>query len=134
MSPAAANSLRSPPLDRYQEQSFQQLCLLWRIRDQFWPDIDEPAARQAFTLAWAEYGEAILAQHNVYPGDYIMARAKVWIAGVDSPQFLKKLEVWLGAPDAKGTDERDIPKLFTYPTAGPGTHAAVIRGIPSFSA
>jgi hypothetical protein len=98
VSPAAANSLRSPPLDRYQEQSFQQLCLLWRIRDQFWPDIDEPAARQAFTLAWAEYGEAILAQHNVYPGDYIMARAKVWIAGVDSPQFLKKLEVWLGAP------------------------------------
>jgi acetyl esterase/lipase len=31
-----------------------------------------------------------------------------------------------GAPGAKGTDERDIPKLFTYPTAGPGTHAAVI--------
>jgi acetyl esterase/lipase len=31
-----------------------------------------------------------------------------------------------GAPGAKGTDERDIPKLFTYPTAGAGPHAAVI--------
>ncbi len=31
-----------------------------------------------------------------------------------------------GAPLAHGMTEGDIPKLFTYPTAGPGPHAAVI--------
>ena len=31
-----------------------------------------------------------------------------------------------GAPGAKGTAEGDIPKLFTYPAAGSGPHAAVI--------
>jgi len=31
-----------------------------------------------------------------------------------------------GAPGAKGTAEGDIPKLFTYPTAGSGPHSAVI--------
>jgi acetyl esterase/lipase len=31
-----------------------------------------------------------------------------------------------GAPEAKGTVEGDIPKLFTYPTMGSGPHSAVI--------
>jgi acetyl esterase/lipase len=41
--------------------------------------------------------------------------------------FAKAIVLWPdGAPGAKGTNERDIPKLFTYPTTGEGPHAAVI--------
>jgi acetyl esterase/lipase len=41
--------------------------------------------------------------------------------------FAKSIVLWPeGAPDAKGTAERDIPKLFTYPTAGAGPHPSVI--------
>jgi acetyl esterase/lipase len=41
--------------------------------------------------------------------------------------FSQSIALWPeGAPGAKGTAEGDIPKLFTYPTAGSGPHAAVI--------
>jgi acetyl esterase/lipase len=41
--------------------------------------------------------------------------------------FAQSIVLWPeGAPGAKGTTEGDIPKLFTYPTAGSGPHAAVI--------
>jgi acetyl esterase/lipase len=41
--------------------------------------------------------------------------------------FAQAIVLWPeGAPGAKGTNERDIPKLFTYPTNGAGPHAAVI--------
>lgn len=41
--------------------------------------------------------------------------------------FAQTIVLWPnGAPMAKGTTEGDIPKLFTYPTAGTGEHAAVI--------
>ena len=41
--------------------------------------------------------------------------------------FTQKIVLWPGgAPLAHGTTEGDIPKLFTYPAAGAGPHAAVI--------
>jgi len=41
--------------------------------------------------------------------------------------FAQSIVLWPeGAPGAKGTAESDVPKLFTYPTAGSGPHAAVI--------
>jgi acetyl esterase/lipase len=41
--------------------------------------------------------------------------------------FAQSIVPWPeGAPGAKGTAEGDIPKLFAYPTAGSGPHAAVI--------
>ena len=41
--------------------------------------------------------------------------------------FAQSIVLWPeGAPGAKGTAESDIPKLFTYPTAGSGPHSAVI--------
>jgi acetyl esterase/lipase len=41
--------------------------------------------------------------------------------------FTQSIVLWPGgAPLAQGTTEGDIPKLFTYPTAGPGPHSAVI--------
>jgi acetyl esterase/lipase len=41
--------------------------------------------------------------------------------------FAQSIVLWpAGAPGAKGTNERDIPKLFTYPTSGAGPHPAVI--------
>jgi acetyl esterase/lipase len=43
------------------------------------------------------------------------------------PGFTDKIVLWPnGAPGAKGTTDGDIPKLFTYPTSGPGPHSAVI--------
>jgi acetyl esterase/lipase len=41
--------------------------------------------------------------------------------------FAQTIVLWPGgAPLAQGTAEGDIPKLFTYPTAGAGPHSAVI--------
>jgi acetyl esterase/lipase len=41
--------------------------------------------------------------------------------------FSQAIVLWPdGAPLAHGTTEGDIPKLFTYPSAGPGPHTAVI--------
>ena len=41
--------------------------------------------------------------------------------------FTQSIVLWPGgAPLAHGTTEGDIPKLFTYPTAGAGPHSAVI--------
>jgi acetyl esterase/lipase len=41
--------------------------------------------------------------------------------------FTQSIVLWPnGAPGAKGTTEGDIPKLFTYPAAGPGPHPSVI--------
>jgi acetyl esterase/lipase len=41
--------------------------------------------------------------------------------------FTQSIVLWpAGAPLAQGTTEGDIPKLFTYPAAGAGPHAAVI--------
>jgi acetyl esterase/lipase len=41
--------------------------------------------------------------------------------------FAQTIVLWPnGAPGAQGTTEGDIPKLFTYPTAGAGPHSAVI--------
>ena len=41
--------------------------------------------------------------------------------------FTQTIVLWPnGAPLAHGTTEGDIPKLFTYPAAGPGPHSAVI--------
>ncbi|HEY4381117.1 MAG TPA: alpha/beta hydrolase [Acidobacteriaceae bacterium] len=41
--------------------------------------------------------------------------------------FAQSIVLWPeGAPGAQGTTEGDVPKLFTYPTAGAGPHNAVI--------
>ncbi len=41
--------------------------------------------------------------------------------------FAQTIVLWPGgAPLAQGTTEGDIPKLFTYPAAGPGPHSAVV--------
>jgi acetyl esterase/lipase len=41
--------------------------------------------------------------------------------------FTQTIVLWPnGAPLAHGTTEGDIPKLFTYPAAGPGPHSAVV--------
>jgi acetyl esterase/lipase len=41
--------------------------------------------------------------------------------------FTQSIVLWpAGAPLAQGTTDGDIPKLFTYPAAGAGPHAAVI--------
>jgi len=41
--------------------------------------------------------------------------------------FTQSIVLWPGgAPLAHGTTEGDIPKLFSYPAAGPGPHSAVI--------
>ena len=41
--------------------------------------------------------------------------------------FTESIVLWpAGAPLAQGTTEGDIPKLFTYPVAGAGSHGAVI--------
>jgi acetyl esterase/lipase len=41
--------------------------------------------------------------------------------------FSRSIVLWpAGAPLAHGTTEGDVPKLFTYPAAGSGPHAAVI--------
>lgn len=92
-----------------EELAFQQLCQLWQVREQFWPEVDKVKAREAFSAVCADYGEHILAECGVDTGYYLLARAQVWIDAFvathpngDGPRFLKKLEVWLGAPDDKG--------------------------------
>jgi hypothetical protein len=105
--PSAACGFAAP-LKREEELAFQQLCQLWQVRDQYWPDIDMAKAREAFAAVSAEYGNEIRGQHGVDVGYYLLARARVWIDAFvaahpdgDGPKYLKKLEVWLGAPDGK---------------------------------
>jgi hypothetical protein len=98
------------PLEREEEElALQQLCQLWQIRDEFWPDIDMAKAREAFAAIGNEYGDQIRRENpGVSFGYYMLARAQVWIDAFltahpdgDGAKYLKKLEVWLGAPDGK---------------------------------
>jgi hypothetical protein len=107
---AAELACGSPPLKREEEElAFQHLCQLWQIRDEFWPDIDVAKAREAFAAVSSEFGDQIRRENpGVSFGYYMLARARVWIDAFvtahpkgDGPRFLKKLEVWLGAPDGK---------------------------------
>ena len=103
---AAAARGFAAPLAEEEEVAFQQLCQ-WP-RYQFWDDFDEVKARAAFMAVREEHGEQIRAQHGDV-GGYILNRAQVWVDAFnaahpngDGPRYLKKLEVWLGAPDDKG--------------------------------
>jgi hypothetical protein len=106
----AARGFAAPPEREEQDLAFQQLCQLWQIRDEFWPDIDMAKAREAFAAVSSEFGDQIRRENpGVSFGYYMLARAQVWIdafltahPGGDGPKYLKKLEVWLGAPDGKG--------------------------------
>jgi hypothetical protein len=103
----AARGFAAPPLAEEDEMAFQQLCQ-WP-RYQYWPDFDEVKAREAFAAVCAEHGEQILAQSGLGVGAYLVDRAKVWVEAFavahpngDGGRYLKRLEVWLGAPDANG--------------------------------
>ena len=105
--PLAARGFAAPPLAEDDEMAFQQLCQ-WP-RYQYWPDFDEVKAREAFAAVCAEHGEQILAQSGLGVGAYLVDRAKVWVEAFavahpngDGGRYLKRLEVWLGAPDANG--------------------------------
>jgi hypothetical protein len=103
----AARGFAAPPLAEEDEMAFQHLCQ-WP-RYQYWPDFDEVKAREAFAAVCAEHGEQIRAQSGLGAGAYLVDRAKVWVDAFavahpngDGGRYLKKLEVWLGAPDANG--------------------------------
>jgi hypothetical protein len=69
-------------------------------------ELDPLAARQAFAVACAQYGEEIRSTRGMNPGRYILERAQIWISGSESPRFLKSLEAWLGGePDSRGRTE-----------------------------
>ena len=102
----AARGFAAPPLAEEDEVAFRQLYELWRVREQFWSAADPVAARQAFAVACAQYGEEIRSTRGVNPGGYILERAQIWISGSESPRFLKSLEAWLGGePDSRGRTE-----------------------------
>lgn len=91
------------PLKKEEEEELGQLCQLWQVREEFHVAVDVPEARKAFAAVCAEYGDEIRAEHGVSAGYYLLDRAQVWIAEINSPQFLPKLEAWLGmAPGFKG--------------------------------
>jgi hypothetical protein len=103
----AARGFAAPPLAEEEEMAFQQLCQ-WP-RYQYWPDFDEVKAREAFAAVCAEHGEQIRAQSGLGVGAYLVDRANVWVDAFavahpngDGGRYLKRLEVWLGAPDANG--------------------------------
>jgi hypothetical protein len=99
---SAALGFAAPLMKEEEEMAFQQLWELWQVKEQFAPAGDMAKSRAQFAAVWAEYGETIRAEHGVDAGYYLQERAKAWIKGSDSPRYLKKLEVWLGAPDGKG--------------------------------
>jgi hypothetical protein len=104
--PIAARARGAPQKQEEYELAFQQLCQLWQVRAQFWPEVDKVKAREAFSAVCAEYGDQIHAEYGVDTGYYVLARAEKWIAEINSPQFLKKLEVWL----SEGWWRRDPPQ------------------------
>jgi hypothetical protein len=107
--PTAARACGAPLKKEEYELAFQQLCQLWSAREVFWPAVDEAKAREAFMAVCAGYGEHILAQHGMDVCHYLVNRAQAWISEFiaahpegDGAKYLKRLDVWLGAPDAKG--------------------------------
>jgi hypothetical protein len=100
----AARGFAAPPEEG--EIEFQQLCHGWP-RHQFYDDLDMAKCRARFAAIAFEHGEAIRAQ-GVSVGAYLLDRARVWVDALDKAndgnggQFLKKLHVWLGAPDHGG--------------------------------
>ena len=135
--PASADrSLRSLPLVGDDELAFQHLCEMWRIREQFWRH-DEGKSREAFAAVCVEYGEQIRTEFGIHVGDYLLIRANVWIEAFAAahpdgtgPRFLKKLEVWLGAPDGKTGDA--TPWWLKAPT--PKVTGARVGGKPDYFA
>jgi hypothetical protein len=122
--PSAACGFAAP-LRKEEEEEFGQLCQGWP-RYRHWPDFDEAKAREAFAAVCAEYGDRIRAQ-GVSVGRYLLVRAKVWIDAFeaahpdgDGARFLKKLEVWLGAPDAKGNAAPWWSLVPTFKVSGTG--------------
>jgi Helix-turn-helix domain len=106
-SPNAACGFAAPLKKQEEELAFQHLFQNWP-RYRVWPDRDETKARAAFAAVEANHGDEIRAQ-GLSVGHYLLNRARVWIAAFeaahpngDGPRYLKKLEVWLGAPDDKG--------------------------------
>jgi Helix-turn-helix domain len=110
--PSAACGFAAPLKREEEELAFQQLCQLWQIRDEFWPDIDVAKAREAFAAVSSEFGDQIRRENpGVSFGYYMLVRAQVWIDAFltahpdgNGAKYLKRLEIWLGAPppDGKG--------------------------------
>jgi hypothetical protein len=104
-----SSALRAPDvalaLEDKEELAFQKLCQLWP-RYQFWHDFDEAKCRAAFEAVVAKHGDEIRTKNNgAGTGEFLLWRAQVWIDAFvaahpdgDGPRYLKKLEVWLGAP------------------------------------
>jgi hypothetical protein len=114
----APRAFGAPPLAEDDELAFRQLCQ-WP-RYQYWPDFDEVKARQAFAAVCAEHGEQIRVQTGLGVGAYLLDRARVWVEAFavahpngDGARYLKKLEVWLGAP---GDDGKAAPWWRLAPT------------------
>jgi Helix-turn-helix domain len=99
---SAACGFAAPLKKEEEEEEFGQLCEAWQVREQWHPSVDMAKAREAFAALEANHGDEIRAQ-GVSVGYYLLARAQVWIAEINSPEFLPKLEAWLGmAPGFKG--------------------------------
>jgi hypothetical protein len=129
------------PLKKEEELAFQHLFQNWP-RYKVWPDRDEAKAREAFAAVEAKHGDEIRGQ-GVSVGHYLLERAKVWIAAFeaahpdgDGPRYLKKLEVWLGAPDDKGNTSPwwslvPTPKVSGGRGNKPSMMAATLRKLAS---
>jgi Helix-turn-helix domain len=115
----AARGFAAPPLAEEDEMAFQQLWEMWQTRERFYPRGDLAKSREAFAAICIEHGEEISTTYGMEPRDFILARAKFWLDGIESPKFLKTLEAWLGgAPDSQGRTDHFWLREPTAPTRG----------------
>ena len=115
----AARGFAAPPLAGEDEVAFQQLWEMWEPRERFYPRGDLARSREAFAAICTEHGEEIRTTYGMEPRDFILARAKFWLDGIESPKFLKTVEAWLGgAPDSQGRTDHFWLREPTAPTRG----------------
>jgi hypothetical protein len=115
----AARGFAAPPLAEKDEMAFQKLWEMWEPRERFYPRGDLAKSREAFGLICTEHGEEIRTTYGMEPRDFILARAKFWLDGIESPKFLKTLEAWLGgAPDSQGRTDHFWLREPTAPARG----------------
>ena len=99
--------------------AFQQLWEMWQTRERFYPRGDLAKSREAFAAICIEHGDEIRTTYGMEPRDFILARAKFWLDGIESPKFLKTLEAWLGgAPDSQGRTDHFWLREPTAPMRG----------------
>jgi hypothetical protein len=115
----AARGFAAPPLAEEDEMAFQQLWEMWEPRERFYPRGALAKSREAFAAICIKHGDEIRTTYGMEPRDFILARAKFWLDGIESPKFLKTLEAWLGgAPDSQGRTDHFWLREPTAPTHG----------------